>query len=485
MRIQNKLFATFVVFSLLLVAISLGLVQLGLNKGMMDYVNAREKQAMQPAVEQLQSLYERYGDWEALRGNHRLFQQIIGSALNESGILPEGPMGRNDRPRRPPPRDGRPPPRREPPPGQGGPRPGKRPTPGPVSHAILDADKNLIIGHYPSDRQMMFSEIIVDETIVGYLSVTKRTKLVEEYELSFVEQLQKYIWLIGAGLVFISALLTLPLSRHLTRPLRHITANMRNLATGHYAVPQAPKRDDELGILSRDVNELAKTLQQNQQARQRWLADVSHELRTPVAVLQAQMDAMLDGIRPLDKEQLESASEEVQQLQRLIDDLHELARTDLGEQRYRKIDFDLCERIPKWLERHKGPLSDRGIKLTFESNASSVNFYGDPHRLQQLFDNLLSNTEKYATGADQVSVILSANEQSVTIKVEDNGQGVPTESLPLLFDHLYRVEKTDEALPAGSGIGLAICKKIVEAHNGEIEPFQSTLGGLGISIRFK
>ena len=488
MRIQNKLFSYFLLFSVVLVVLSLLLVQAGLDRGMLDYVNARETRAINHAIEGLSRHYQENGSWDALKNNHRIFRRVVENALRESGIEHPHPPLRG--PGHPPPgTDGKRPPRH---PDGSHKRPGdapERPAHLPPSvgprHGLLDKDKTLIVGKYQPDVENNYIEIKVDSEVVGYVAISKHKRITEGYELNFVDQLNQYLLFIGIFLILLTTVLTLPLARHLTRPIRKITASMNNLTQGHYDELFTEDRDDELGILARDVNELARTLKQNQTARQRWLADVSHELRTPTAILQAHIDAMLDGVRPLDKEQLASANEELKQLQRLIDDLHELARSDIGTQHYRKRTIDLFDHLPGWLESHKIELLKRGITLRFTSELHACEMHGDPGRLKQLFDNLLSNTAKYAQHADRVDIKLFGHDSYIDIVLEDNGEGVAEEALPLLFDHMYRAHSDTENLTAGSGIGLAICKKIVEAHNGEIMPFQSTLGGLGISIRFR
>lgn len=488
MRIHNKLFSYFFLFSLLLVVLSLFLVQLGLDKGMLDYVNARESRAMTPVIEELSAHYQRYGNWQRLQGNHRFFKQVIDQALDESGFeRPRvGPPPRSFK-RPPRPGDGAPP--SHPPPSRRGDRERPeqgRPGPphGPGRHGLLDDERNLVVGHYKSDQDHIYLNIDTGQGVVGYLAIVKRKNVSEGYELNFVDQLNQYLLIIGIALILFTAILTLPLARHLTQSIRRITSGMNKLTQGHYDIELKENRNDELGFLSRDVNELARTLKQNQSARQRWLADVSHELRTPVAILQAHVDAMLDGIRPMDKEQLESVGEDVKQLQRLIDDLHELARSDIGTQHYRKQSIDLNEYLPDWLARHETALLERGIAIVYKAPEKDAYMHADPARLQQLFDNLLSNALKYALNATQVVVTLNVSKSAVDISLEDDGEGVDEEQLPLLFDHLYQAHKHDNKIPAGSGLGLAICRKIVEAHNGEIEPYQSTLGGLGISIHF-
>jgi two-component system sensor histidine kinase BaeS len=155
---------------------------------------------------------------------------------------------------------------------------------------------------------------------IGFLAVSKRDQLTAGYELNFVEQQQRYILFIALGLVLVAMLIAMPLAAHFVKPIKRLTSAMSKLTSGEYQQRIDLKRKDEFAHLSRDFNELAATLQQNEQARKRWLADISHELRTPVAVLKGELEAMLDGIRPLSLERIQSANEEVKQLEQLLDD---------------------------------------------------------------------------------------------------------------------------------------------------------------------
>ena len=146
------------------------------------------------------------------------------------------------------------------------------------------------------------------------------------------------------------ALVTLPLARHLVEPLKLITQGMHKLTQGDYQQSINLKREDELGRLSRDYNELAHSLAESETTRKRWLANISHELRTPVAILRGELEAMLDEVRPLNKKNIASANDEVKHLQRLIDDLNLLTSADIGGMRYRKKNEELTK-VNTWCDR--------------------------------------------------------------------------------------------------------------------------------------
>ncbi|WP_413698920.1 ATP-binding protein [Psychromonas sp. KJ10-10] len=343
----------------------------------------------------------------------------------------------------------------------------------------------MVAGHYIKDREYSKTPIKVDNVNVGYLAISKHKQIIDGYELDFIEQQKQYLWLIGLITMLLVALLTLPLARHLVLPIKLIMNGMHKLTQGQYNQHVDLKRKDEIGDLIRDFNELSLTLDKNENARKRWLANISHELRTPVAILRGELEAMIDNVRPLSTENIESANDEVKHLQYLIDDLHQLTSADIGGMHYRKKN----ELFPAWLntevKKYNSYLADSGIKLEIDINLLPINIFVDTSRLCQLFDNLINNCIKYAQ-ASLVKISLTVDKtldnQKVIITVEDNGVGVPDKHLANLFEYLYRVENSRNRKTGGSGLGLSICAHIVAAHQGTIIAEKSPLGGLAIVI---
>lgn len=485
MRIQNKLFAIFFVTSMVLVTAQVLVMQWSIGKGMIDYVNKKELDALDSLVISLQDIYDADTEWEALKGRNRYFKTIVDQHV-ERYAEPFSP-GRPDMQEfqdRGPPRMG---------PRGDGPRPYRRDFDGPpeglipnVTYAILDKNKTFIAGIYSEKSKFGYLDIKVNEEVVGYLAVSRHNQLTAGYELNFVEQQQRYILLIALGLIIIALLVALPLAHHFVVPIKILTSSMSRLTSGEYGQRINIKRKDEFAQLTRDFNDLAATLEQNEQARKRWLADISHELRTPVAVLKGEMESMVDGVRPLSMERIQSSLEEVNQLEQLLNDLHELTRSDLGTLHYRKDWVNLIPIIEEVANQFETVLSEKGINVELSPNRASILVYADVTRLKQLFSNLLSNVAKYAVDGDllKIAIVLVDNGESKEAHIffEDNGQGVDEHDLPQLFEHLFRVENSRNRETGGSGLGLSICKKIVEAHHGKITAFSSKQGGLGIQI---
>jgi two-component system sensor histidine kinase BaeS len=353
--------------------------------------------------------------------------------------------------------------------------------PPPLLLAVLDSEHRLIAGVPPEQPNSMVP-IELDERVIGWLLVPKMREIRTGFEEQFLRRQRSTLWFIGAVLVAVAALIALPLARHLVKPIRQLARGTHQLTQGNYAVALPVTRRDELGELARDFNELALALAANESSRKRWLADISHELRTPLAILRGELEAMLDGVRPLDPDNLQSLNQEIQHLSRLVDDLYALTAADIGGLQYRKVDCDIAELWREQCDAHVSRFAAAGLKLQPQIPNEEILLYGDEDRLQQLLDNLLDNSRKYTAAGGEVRVALRRLNDGIELLVEDSAPGVPLNALPKLFDHLFRVEDSRNRRTGGSGLGLAICQRIVAAHHGTIAAELSGLGGLCIRV---
>jgi two-component system sensor histidine kinase BaeS len=291
------------------------------------------------------------------------------------------------------------------------------------------------------------------------------------------------LWVIALGMVAISAALAYPLSRRLVRPVRDLQEAARRLAAGDFATRVRVQGGDEIARLGRDINALATVLGQNEAARRRWVADISHELRTPIALLRAELEALQDGVRPLDRGAVDALHEDVLRLGRLVDDLHELSVTDLGALSYRMEETDLRAVLESDLDTFRPRFAAAQLSLRLQNRVpGSLIVQADADRLSQLFRNLLANSLQYTDPGGGLRVVLGRDGGRATIDFQDSAPGVPPESLPRLFERLYRVDDSRSRHTGGSGLGLAIARNVVEAHGGTIGALPSPAGGLWIHI---
>ena len=504
MKTQQKLFTIIFSFSLVLVVSIVLLMQWSINKGMVDYVNKQEIKALTPLITSLTGIYQQQHNWQSLQNDHRKFQRLLRDNLQNSVLSISAPRPRFQRPERPlrkrrarfnapehPRVDKQRPPlgnrafiaNRPPPMVNDEPPPKPR-----RSFALLTTNKTYIVGDYPNDLHFSFVEINLDDTLIGYLAFSSQDKLLSGYEFDFVQQQQQYLWYLAVGLLILVLMIVFPLARHVLLPLKQLTKAVHQLAQGRYQQEMDLKRKDEFGDLSRDFNDLANNLAQNEIARKRWLANTSHELRTPVAILRGELEAVIDGVRPLSMATITSVHQETLHLQKLITDLHELTSAEIGAMSHKLEPLNLVELLTNEYKKHQVFLTQAGLNselIINNPNQGEIKVNADQTRLCQLLDNLINNAIKYAAEGCFVQIILTKNEltKQAILTIADNGVGVEEQHLTHLFEYLYRTDDSRNRKTGGSGLGLAICAQIVKQHQGSICAKKAELGGLEITIK--
>jgi two-component system, OmpR family, sensor histidine kinase BaeS len=368
---------------------------------------------------------------------------------------------------------------------------GQRPPMPPSFHAgraggpliILNSEKRAVFGSLPKGEEVNFHTIIVRGETVGYVGLMSPKHFLHPMQVQFLSQQKVALALAAAGMVVVIVIISLPLSRRLVMPIAAMAAATHEIASGKYGTRIPVSSSDELGRLARDFNDMAQTLEKHEKDRRQWVADISHELRTPIAVLRGEIEALLDGIRFVTPETIQSLHAEVLRLNRLVEDLYQLSLSDIGALTFRKEDIDLVEALGDSLESYKAEFTRKGIALTNDvPEDKEVTVFADRERLNQLFANLFENSLRYTTSGGSLAVGLAQSEEQVIVELQDSAPGVPEKDLNRLFERLYRVEGSRSRTSGGAGLGLAICKNIVEAHEGTISAHQSQLGGLLIRI---
>jgi two-component system sensor histidine kinase BaeS len=268
-----------------------------------------------------------------------------------------------------------------------------------------------------------------------------------------------------------------------TKPLMQIQTATELIAKGAFDIRLDRTRTDEIGDTMRNINRMADSLQQLEGSRHRWMADISHELRTPLTVLRGEIDALLDGVMPLQPQTIVSLREEVLQLSALVDDLHLLTMSDLKALPCYFEEFDLAALVSSLTKRFTPRAQQLGLMLNFDlafDTQKCVN--GDAKRIEQLISNLIENSLRYTDRPGKVAVLLEAQDKHVSIIIKDSSPTVSAKELPSIFDPLFRADAARQRTGVGSGLGLSICSAIVEAHKGSIHAVESSFGGLQVEV---
>ncbi len=192
---------------------------------------------------------------------------------------------------------------------------------------------------------------------------------------------------------------------------------------------------------------------------------------------------MQDGVRPLNPESVASLQTDVARLNRLVEDLYQLSMTDLGALSYHKRLVDPVSLLRDDVETLAGEFERHDLQIAVRDElAAPATLHADPDRLSQLFRNLMQNSLRYTDAGGRLEITVSRSADQVVFDFCDSAPGVPVDALTQLFERFYRVEASRNRAHGGAGLGLAICRNIVEAHDGRIEARPSPLGGVCIHI---
>jgi signal transduction histidine kinase len=261
----------------------------------------------------------------------------------------------------------------------------------------------------------------------------------------------------------IALLLTFVQSSRLLRPIGDLTRAAHRMRQGDLAVRVTPRGDDEVSRLGRAFNEMAERLGQTERTKRQMVSDVAHELRSPVTNLRCGLEAIQDGLVALDRDRIDALHSETLLLQRLIADLEDLALADAGGLTLARQPVDLAETI----RRAMGPDSGGApVRVSIDPDAAQVT--ADAGRLEQMLRNLISNARRHTPDEGSIDVRAMRQGDRVTIAVADTGCGIAAEHLPHVFERFYRADPSRDRATGGAGLGLAIVRRLAEAHGGTV-----------------
>lgn len=353
------------------------------------------------------------------------------------------------------------------------------------SISLADVNKQLILGVIKPGQDLTWVPVTDLNQIIGFISFEKPKVVTRTQDQNFIQHQFKVFSFISLLVLVIATLVAALFARRISKPLITLAQKAHALASGDYSQKIAVTSRDEIGQVCNSFNQLSEALAANQQSRALWVADISHEMRTPLSVLKVQIEAMQDGIRPANQENLTLLYDKTLGLSKLIDDLFELSLSDVGALSYSKQNINLVPLLKTCIEHYQVKAQLTGLTLQDHiDHNTEAQVFADTGRLQQLFSNLFENSIRYTNSEGVIAIYLATNETNVVITIDDSPPGIAPDQYEKIFERLYRVENSRSRQTGGAGLGLAICKNIVTAHQGSITANASPLGGLQIRIEF-
>lgn len=498
LTIARKIALAVIAIVILCVGTMAWVTSANLQRGFVAYLNQMQAQDLEQLGELLARRYSEEGDFEWLRHRPRAMREVLDQMT--SRLEPEGgPRERRGPPseRRPPPPDRGPPPERfdDRPPGPPPERfddrpPGRHPPPGardPMGIgprvSVFGVNGEPLFGPPDAPRTIEHPVVVDGKTVATIRLRPLRQTGGSDSASGFLREQVRDIIIVAAAMVLLSVLLAFGLARHLLRPvaaLRDVTAR---LARGEFAARAPLLSRDELAELALHVNSMAEALEASERKRRKMLADVAHELRTPLTVIRGEIEALLDGIRNADASALASLHTEVLHLNKLVDDLHQLTLADAGDLRFEWQSVNLADLVGAQAQRFRERAAVAGLVLECSLPPQPLNVRADAGRLTQIIVNLLENSVRYTDRGGSIHVRLDQDGHCARLTVEDSAPGVPEGEHAAIFERLYRVDAARTRERGGSGLGLSICRALVQAHDGSIAAFPSLMGGIRIELR--
>jgi two-component system, OmpR family, sensor histidine kinase BaeS len=276
------------------------------------------------------------------------------------------------------------------------------------------------------------------------------------------------------ALVVLIALLVL---RRLAAPVGALIEGAHRIEAGDYSARVPVRGPADLRSLARALNDMSGRLEAEETRRRSVVADIAHELRTPLTIIRGQAEAIADGIYPADAEHMAPIVSATESLEMLVTDLSTLTLLEGGSLRLHREPIDVDVLVNETLDAFRPEASAAAVTLTEAVDANLPPIDADPYRIRGVLGNLVGNALSHTNRGDEITVEGVAVDTSVRLTVRDNGEGIPADLLPRVFDRFVKGPGS-----TGSGLGLAIVRDVVEAHGGSVAATSRIGEGTAISV---
>ncbi|MET9907575.1 HAMP domain-containing sensor histidine kinase [Streptomyces sp. NPDC006476] len=285
---------------------------------------------------------------------------------------------------------------------------------------------------------------------------------------------------VGGLVLAVTVAVTAVVATRLVRPLRALTEAAQQPPELHVRVPVTTR--DETGILAEAFNDLTERRERIEAQRKAMVSDIAHELRSPLTNIRGWLEVTRDGVVDPDPALLGSLHEEAMVLQRVIDDLQDLAAADAGTLRLHPEPVRADDLLDQVAAAHRVAAAGAGVTLHTETDGSAW-LDADPVRMRQALGNLVSNALRHTPADGTVTLAARRDGDEVVFTVTDTGTGIAPQDLPHVFERFWRAEKSRSRRTGGSGLGLPIVRHLITAHGGTITAASEPGAGAVFTIR--
>ncbi|MCM3737635.1 HAMP domain-containing histidine kinase [Bacillus cytotoxicus] len=310
------------------------------------------------------------------------------------------------------------------------------------------------------------SPVVKYGVVIGYVHMFLETASIKE----MIYRLTKQFFTVGALTVTLTTILVFLFSRVITNPLIKMKRATEKMMKQNEPITLGIKSKDELGSLAKTIEQLSSELTYMKKERNEFLASVAHELLTPLTYVKGYTKvAKRESLSKEEREEyLQIIEEETENITELVQDLFELAQLEQHQFTIKKQPISLLPFAERVVEKIKPSLKKKQMDISLYCQ-EDLYAYIDDRRMEQVMLNLLHNAYQHSHENSHITVQVLKKEHTFLIQVQDEGEGIPSEDLPHIFDRFYRVDKSRTRATGGKGIGLAVAKEIVELHGGSIQ----------------
>ncbi len=290
-----------------------------------------------------------------------------------------------------------------------------------------------------------------------------------DLDIILINSIQKIHLIIGVLIFILAFVVGVIMAKKISKPITIVSKKTKEIELGNYKESIKFKTNTiEINNLINSVNSLSNTLKDQYEIKKQMARNYSHEIRTPLMCIMSTIEGIVDGVLPFNKERLQNIHTEVERLSKMVSQLDKLVETSTDEIILEKTQFDLITVINEVISTFEKDFKNKNIELKVVTKLTKAYINADKDKIKSVFINLISNAYKYTDCNNKVTINLSLQNNQYEIKVIDTGIGIEQSELNMIFEYLYRVEKSRVKDVDGFGIGLSLCKNIVLAHKGTI-----------------
>ena len=348
--------------------------------------------------------------------------------------------------------------------------------------SLYDAQRQFVVGE-PAETQISYRPIMVGEKIVGYLGLKPVLDQEDALSINFFSKQTRYLLLVYVLSILASLVAALLLATYFKKPIQRLLNATRELTQGNYQHQVTIKRNDELGDLAAQLNQLAIILDQHEQSRRQWVADTSHELKTPITILKGQIQGMLlevGGYKDRDR-YLKRSFEVANSMENMVQEILYVSKIRTSGFELKLIDIPLHQLVENVIKEQEDMAIDRGLQFHIRIEESTW-IRADEALFTKVISNVVGNAIKYTNEDGNIWVGVYKRGEEIIFWIENETESIDEKEIPKLCDAFYRIDKSRNKRTGGSGLGLYITKMILEQHQ---FPYciENTEKGIKVEIR--